>query len=84
MTPAYKWGQGFHIQPHSSTNHLTRKLDVPDGSGKLMLWTIFVILLILWLVGWVGFHVVAWYVHLLLVIALVVLVIQLVSGRRAV
>lgn len=49
-----------------------------------MLWTIFVILLILWLVGWIGFHVVAWYIHLLLVAALVILLIRLITGRRAV
>ena len=47
-----------------------------------MLWTIFVILLILWLLGFVGFHVLGAYVHLLLVIALVVLIIQLITGRR--
>ena len=47
-----------------------------------MLWTIFVILLVLWLLGVVGFHAVAWYIHLLLVIALVVLIIQLIQGRR--
>lgn len=49
-----------------------------------MLWTIFLVLLVLWLVGFIGFHVVAWYIHLLLVIALVVLLIQLFSGRRVV
>jgi hypothetical protein len=49
-----------------------------------MLWTIFVILLILWLVGFIGFHVIGWYIHLLLVVAVVVLLIQLISGRRAV
>jgi hypothetical protein len=49
-----------------------------------MLWTIFVILLILWLVGFIGFHVIGWYIHLLLVVALVVLLIQLFSGRRPV
>ena len=49
-----------------------------------MLWTIFVVLLLLWLVGFIGFHVVAWYIHLLLVVALVVLIIQLFTGRRAV
>lgn len=49
-----------------------------------MLWTIFVILLILWLIGFIGFHVVAWYIHLLLVVALIVLLIQLFTGRRAV
>ena len=47
-----------------------------------MLWTLFVILLIAWLVGLIGFHVVAWYIHLLLLLALVVLVLQLISGRR--
>ncbi len=49
-----------------------------------MLWTIFVILLVLWLVGFIGFHVVAWYIHILLIIALVVLLLQLVGGRRTV
>ena len=49
-----------------------------------MLWAAFLVLLVLWLVGFIGFHVVAWYIHLLLVLALIVLVIQLVSGRRAV
>lgn len=49
-----------------------------------MLWTIFVVLLILWLVGFVGFHVVAWYIHILLIIALIVLLLQLFGGRRAV
>ncbi len=48
------------------------------------MWTIFVILLVLWLVGFIGFHVIGWYIHLLLVVAVVVLLIQLISGRRAV
>ena len=47
-----------------------------------MLWTILVIILILWLVGFLA-KVGGGLVHLLLVIALVVLVIQLVTGRRA-
>jgi hypothetical protein len=49
-----------------------------------MLWTIFVILLVLWLLGWVGFHVLGAYIHIVLLLALVVLVIQLFSGRRPV
>jgi hypothetical protein len=49
-----------------------------------MLWTIFVVLLVLWLVGLIGFHVVGWYIHILLVVALVVLLIQLIGGRRTV
>jgi len=49
-----------------------------------MLWTIFVILLVLWLVGMVSSATFGGWVHILLVIAAVVLVIQLLSGRRAV
>ena len=48
-----------------------------------MLWTILVIILILWLVGFLA-KVGGGLVHLLLVIALVVLVIQLLTGRRAI
>ena len=48
-----------------------------------MLWTIFAVLLILWLLGF-SFHIAGSLIHLLLVIALVVLVINLISGRRAV
>jgi hypothetical protein len=48
-----------------------------------MLWTIFAILIILWLLGW-GFHVAGSLIHFLLVIALIVAVINLVSGRKAV
>jgi hypothetical protein len=47
-----------------------------------MLWTIFVILLVLWLLGLVSSYTLGGYIHILLVIALVVLILQLVSGRR--
>jgi len=47
-----------------------------------MLWTIFVILLVLWLLGVVTSYTLGGFIHILLVIALVVLVIQLLSGRR--
>jgi hypothetical protein len=47
-----------------------------------MLWTIFVMLLILWFLGLVSSYTLGGYVHLLLVVALVVLVINLVTGRR--
>jgi hypothetical protein len=47
-----------------------------------MLWTIFVILLVLWLLGFT-LHIAGGLIHILLVIALVVLVINLISGRRA-
>jgi len=46
-----------------------------------MLWTIFVVLLVLWLLGF-SLHIAGGLIHLLLVVALVVLVINLLSGRR--
>lgn len=49
-----------------------------------MLWTIFVILLVLWLLGIVSSYTLGGFIHLLLVIAVVVLLIQLISGRRPV
>jgi hypothetical protein len=48
-----------------------------------MLWTIFVVLLILWLLGF-SLQVGGSLIHLLLVVALVILVINLLSGRRSV
>jgi hypothetical protein len=49
-----------------------------------MLWTIFVILLVLWLLGVVTSYTLGGLIHLLLVVALVILIVQLVTGRRAV
>jgi hypothetical protein len=47
-----------------------------------MLWTIFVILLVLWLLGLVSSYTLGGFIHILLVIAIVVLIMQLISGRR--
>jgi len=49
-----------------------------------MLWTILVILLVLWLLGLVSGYTVGGFVHLLLVLALVIFVINLLTGRRTV
>lgn len=51
--------------------------------NNLMLWTIFVILLVLWLLGLVSSYTLGGFIHILLVIAIVVLIIQLLSGRRS-
>jgi hypothetical protein len=48
-----------------------------------MLWTLFVVLLVLWLLGVVSSYTMGGFIHLLLVLALVALVFQLISGRRA-
>jgi Family of unknown function (DUF5670) len=47
-----------------------------------MLWTVVVILFILWLLGF-SLHIAGGLIHILLVIAVVVLVFNLISGRRA-
>jgi hypothetical protein len=47
-----------------------------------MLWTIFVVLLVLWLLGF-SLHIGGALIHLLLVVGLVILVINLLSGRRS-
>jgi Family of unknown function (DUF5670) len=49
-----------------------------------MLWTILVVLLILWLLGVVSSYTLGGFIHLLLVVALVILVINLLTGRRTV
>jgi hypothetical protein len=48
-----------------------------------MLWTIFVILLILWLLGF-SLHIAGGLIHLLLVVAVIVLIFNLIAGRRTV
>ena len=61
----------------------TRKPTVPAFLKEMcMLWTVFVILLVLWILGF-SFHIAGSLIHLLLVIAVVVLIIQLITGRRA-
>ena len=47
-----------------------------------MLWTIFVVLLVLWLLGMVTSYTLGGFIYILLVAALVVLLIQLITGRR--
>jgi len=48
-----------------------------------MLWTISVILLVLWLLGLVSSYTMGGFIHILLVLAVVMLIINLLSGRRA-
>jgi len=49
-----------------------------------MLWTIFVILLVLWLLGIVTSFTLGGYIHILLVVAVAMVLIQLITGRSAV
>ena len=49
-----------------------------------MLWTIAVVLLVLWLLGLVSSYTMGGFIHLLLVIAIVVVLVRIIQGRRVV
>jgi hypothetical protein len=49
-----------------------------------MLWTIFIILLVLWLLGLVSGYTLGGFIHILLVVAIVVILIRVIQGRRPV
>jgi hypothetical protein len=57
--------------------------SIPSGEAG-MLWTIFVILLVLWLLGMVSSYTMGGFIHILLVIALAILLIRVIQGRRPV
>ena len=49
-----------------------------------MLWTIFVVLLVLWALGLVSSYTLGGYIHILLIIAIAVVLIRIIQGRRPV
>jgi hypothetical protein len=49
-----------------------------------ILWIIVVILVVLWLLGIAAFHIAGWFIHLLLVVAVILILYNLFAGRRAV
>jgi hypothetical protein len=67
---------------------------IPSGDPRLgthnelrrlqMLWTIFVILLVLWLLGMITSYTMGGFIHILLVVAIVVVLIRVIQGRRVV
>jgi hypothetical protein len=65
-----------------------RASAAPEGGlpvkGATMLWTIFVLLVVLWLLGVVSSYTLGGYLHLLLVLAVAVVLIRLIQGRRPV
>jgi hypothetical protein len=56
---------------------LARRKTAGDLEAN-MIWTIFVILLVLWLLGFFAFHVTSGFIHLVLVVAVIVLILGLV------
>ena len=60
------------------------RLGTNGKEETTMLWTIFVILLVLWLIGLVSSYTFGGFIHLLLVLAVIVLIVNLVTGRSTV
>ena len=58
-------------------------LNIPKKELEVMLWTIIAILIILWLLGF-SFSIGGGLIHILLVIAVIVLILRLITGGRAV
>jgi Family of unknown function (DUF5670) len=74
---ARKRSQTGSVEPVKDNNQHAKE-------SLLMLWTILVILLVLWLLGLVSGYTIGGFLHLLLVLALVIFVINLLTGRRTV
>ncbi len=49
-----------------------------------MLWTVFLVLIVLWMLGVVSSYTLGGFIHVLLVVAVVALLVQLIQGRRVV
>ena len=81
FTPARDSGRA--LDTRRGPGHSGGSASRGRGRGSAELWTLVVILLVLWLLGFAT-HAVGDLVHLLLVVAVIVLVYQLVTGRRAV
>jgi hypothetical protein len=77
---------GFSVLERAAFDHVLVLIGATDRrfiwERPAMLWTIVGILLLLWVLGF-AFHIAGGLIHLLLVIAVVVVVFQLITGRRA-
>jgi len=73
--------QTFEVSTREVKNDLLATLTRGDA---IMLWTVFVILLVMWLLGMVSSYTLGGFIHLLLVLALVVMLINIIQGRRPV
>jgi hypothetical protein len=62
--------------------HNGRHIYEPNQKGDLMLYTIAVVLVILWLVGLVSSYTIGGFIHILLVIAIVIVLLRIISGRK--
>jgi len=86
-TCTYRKTRTIAAKKDSGTVVATTSVEAVLTNGReetTMLWTIFVILLVLWLIGLVSSYTFGGFIHLLLVVAVIVLIINLVTGRSTV
>jgi hypothetical protein len=72
------------VSPHDGVQPALFRSLLDRLREAAMLWTLFVVLMILWFLGVVSSYTLGGFIHLLLVIALIAVVLQLVQGRRVV
>jgi hypothetical protein len=75
-----------NLQGCERTQYCSAGFEFVVGVGQRepnMLWTLFVVLMVLWLLGVVSSYTMGGFIHILLVLAVVALVFQLISGRRS-
>jgi hypothetical protein len=66
------------------TRSRARALETLCHKEAIMLWTIFVVLLLLWLLGMLSSYTFGGFIHILLLLALAAVLIRVISGRRPV
>jgi hypothetical protein len=79
------WDRGLVAGPSPIAKYAGQfKQETLSRRRADMLWTIFVILLVLWLLGMVSSYTLGGYIHILLVVAIVVVLIRVIQGRNPV
>jgi hypothetical protein len=81
LQATYNWKDAAETGPHRLQR--SPQIVLPSLGEPTMLWTITIILFILWILGLVSSYTLGGWIHILLVLAIIVLIFNLLSGRRA-
>ena len=73
----------YNLVPAVRTSIMSDISETRYCRSDYMLWTLFIVLLVLWLLGVVSSYTLGGFIHILLVLAVIALIFQLVSGRRS-
>ena len=86
MATSPRYHATYHMDGPQWISQAYGQKQMPGGIEEIqrMLWTITIVLFVLWLVGIVSSYTLGGWIHILLVLAIIVLIFNLLSGRRAV